>query len=64
MVEKKAFFFFLFTGINFFSWVLFDQFWMPKRYFAAMFKVTADFKFILSELSIEIICYAFKLKSL
>ncbi|VDK88153.1 unnamed protein product, partial [Litomosoides sigmodontis] len=29
-------------------WVIFDQFWMPKRYFAAMFKATADYKFVLS----------------
>ncbi|KAM3716101.1 Coiled-coil domain-containing protein [Dirofilaria immitis] len=29
-------------------WVLFDQMWMPKRYFAAMFKATADRKFVLS----------------
>ncbi|VDM92259.1 unnamed protein product [Onchocerca ochengi] len=29
-------------------WVLFDQFWMPKRYFAAMFKATADCKFVLN----------------
>uniref|UniRef100_A0A915PV15 Uncharacterized protein n=1 Tax=Setaria digitata TaxID=48799 RepID=A0A915PV15_9BILA len=29
-------------------WVLFDQFWMPKRYFAAMFKATTDYKFILN----------------
>ncbi|KAK6109212.1 hypothetical protein QQG55_35110 [Brugia pahangi] len=29
-------------------WVLFDQFWLPKRYFAAMFKITADCKFSLS----------------
>ncbi|CAG9537153.1 unnamed protein product [Cercopithifilaria johnstoni] len=28
-------------------WVLFDQFWMPKRHFAAVFKATANYKFIL-----------------
>lgn len=29
-------------------WVLFDEYWMPKRYFAAMFKAISDSKFILS----------------
>ncbi|KAL3986100.1 hypothetical protein ACH3XW_41345 [Acanthocheilonema viteae] len=28
-------------------WVLFDQFWAPKRYFAALFRATANYKFVL-----------------